>query len=70
MQLYGRCCKARRRLDWAPSGVEGPPPDGEEGPDRHILMWENPTSSLPLRLHFNLKGALPISSIYYPSAMH
>ncbi len=41
MQPYGRCWKTRRRLDGAPSGVEGPPPDDGEGPDRHILMWEN-----------------------------
>lgn len=45
----------------------GPPPDGGEGPDRHILMWEKKTtSSLPLRQHFNLKGLSPYPPFITP----
>lgn len=60
--------QARRGSIWC----WGPPPDGGEGPDRHILMWEKKKQRLawPPQTAFQSQRALPISSIYYPSAMH
>lgn len=48
MQPNGRCLEARLSLDWAPSGAEGPPPDGGEGPSQTYNNVGKVTSRLPL----------------------
>lgn len=73
LQPYGRCWRARRRLDWAPSAAEGLLLSWwcTQGPDRHILMWENQRRLACLSDRISIsKGSPPISSIYYPSATH